>query len=82
MLYPGIMLTDDGPKVLEFNARFGDPETQVVLPLLKSDCFEVMSACAAGTLDQVEVEWRDACACTVVVAAGGYPNKYDKGLVM
>lgn len=81
-LYGGFMLTQDGPYLLEFNARFGDPETQVVLPLLKSDCFDVMSACAAGKLDQCKVEWCDACACTVVVAAGGYPDKYDKGLVM
>ena len=74
-LYGGFMLTESGPSLLEFNARFGDPETQVVLPLLESDCFEVMMACATGRLAELPpVRWADAVAATVVVAAGGYPR--------
>ncbi|KAK7254892.1 phosphoribosylglycinamide formyltransferase [Aureococcus anophagefferens] len=82
-LYGGFMLTESGPSLLEFNARFGDPETQVVLPLLESDCFEVMMACATGRLAELPpVRWADAVAATVVVAAGGYPRSYAKGLAM
>lgn len=78
-LYFGLMLTPNGPKVVEYNCRFGDPETQVVLPLLESDLFEIMQACQNETLDQVDVKWSDeACAC-VVEASGGYPVKYEKG---
>ena len=78
-LYFGLMLTPDGPKVVEYNCRFGDPETQVVLPLLKSDLFTIMKACHDGTLDKVDVEWsNEACAC-VIEASGGYPEHYEKG---
>ncbi|CAM9446660.1 unnamed protein product [Heterosigma akashiwo] len=79
-LYGGFMLTATGPSILEFNCRFGDPETQVVLPLLKSDLFEVMLACAEGRLAQAAVEWHPGAAATVVCAAPGYPNAYPKGL--
>jgi phosphoribosylamine--glycine ligase/phosphoribosylaminoimidazole synthetase len=73
VLYAGMMLTADGPKVLEFNARFGDPEAQALLPLLDGDLVEIALACVDGTLDTVPVRWRDATACTVVLAAPGYP---------
>ncbi len=78
-LYFGLMLTPDGPKVIEYNCRFGDPETQVVLPLLETDLLTVMQATANGTLDQVEVRFRDGCACCVVLASEGYPTRYEKG---
>ncbi|EGO65433.1 phosphoribosylamine--glycine ligase [Acetonema longum] len=78
-LYLGVMLTDAGPKVVEFNARFGDPETQVVLPLLASDLLPVMEACIDGTLAETEIKWRDQAAVCVVMAAGGYPGTYRKG---
>ena len=79
-LYAGLMIKDDDIKVVEFNARFGDPETQVVLPLLASDLVEVMLACAQGRLHEVEVEWADAATVCVVMASGGYPGSYDQGL--
>jgi phosphoribosylamine--glycine ligase len=79
VLYAGLMLTPDGPKVLEFNCRLGDPETQVLLPLLASDLIEVLTACLAGTLDQVRLQWRPQAAVTVVMAAGGYPDDYATG---
>ena len=79
VLYGGFMLTSIGPRVIEFNGRFGDPETQVVLPLLESDLLEIALACAEGCLDQVDVRWKaDAAAC-VVLASGGYPGKYQIG---
>lgn len=78
-LYAGLMITDKGPKVVEFNARFGDPETQVVLPLLKGDLVEIMLACAEGRLKDVPVEWEDGAAVCVVMASGGYPGSYEKG---
>jgi len=78
-LYLGLMITDDGPKVVEFNARFGDPETQVVLPLLDGDLVEIMCACADGTLADVPIHWKDGAAVCVVLAAGGYPGSYEKG---
>jgi len=81
-LYAGLMITADGPKVIEFNARFGDPETQVVLPLLKSDLTVVMEACVDRKLDTVAVEWEDQAAVCVVMAAGGYPGSYAKGAVI
>ena len=81
-LYGGFMLTSQGPKVLEFNARFGDPETQVVLPRLENDLVEVMLACANQTLDQVELAWRDAWAVSVVLTSAGYPGSYEKGKVI
>ena len=81
-LYGGFMLTPQGPKVLEFNARFGDPETQVILPRLKNDLVEVMLACANQTLDQVELSWRDEWAVSVVLTSAGYPGSYEKGKVI
>ena len=78
-LYAGLMIKGDSVKVVEFNCRFGDPETQVVLPLLNSDLAEIMLACATGTLDQVDVEWSDKAAVCVVMASGGYPESYEKG---
>ncbi len=79
-LYFGLMLTKDGPKVIEYNCRFGDPETQVVLPLLKSDLLTVMQAVTNETLADTEVEFSDGYACCVVVASNGYPSDYEKGL--
>jgi len=79
VLYGGFMLTSDGPRVIEFNCRFGDPETQVVLPLLESDILEIALACAGGCLDQVEISWKDAAAACVVLTSGGYPGKYLSG---
>ena len=78
-LYFGLMLTADGPKVIEYNCRFGDPETQVVLPLLESDLLTIMKATAEGKLAETEVKWRDGNACCVVLASRGYPTKYEKG---
>ena len=78
-LYFGLMLTPDGPKVIEYNCRFGDPETQVVLPLLETDLLTIMQAVAAGKLSQVDVKWKDASAACVVMASDGYPTHYEKG---
>ncbi|MBE6767987.1 MAG: phosphoribosylamine--glycine ligase [Ruminococcaceae bacterium] len=78
-LYFGLMLTPNGPKVIEYNCRFGDPETQVVLPLLESDLLTVMQATTNGTLAETEVKFRDAHACCVIVASQGYPEAYEKG---
>lgn len=79
-LYAGLMIVAGEPKVVEFNARFGDPETQVVLPLLESDLVELMDACATGTLAGKEISWRDGAAVCVVLASGGYPKAYKKNL--
>ncbi len=79
VLYFGLMLTKDGMKVIEYNARFGDPETQVILPRLKSDLLEIMEACVDTTLDKMDIQWYDNAAVCVVEASGGYPVKYDKG---
>ncbi|MBN1305325.1 MAG: phosphoribosylamine--glycine ligase [Anaerolineales bacterium] len=79
VLYAGMMLTVNGPRVIEFNCRFGDPETQVVLPLLESDLVEVALACAEGNLDQVDVTVKDGAAACVVMASGGYPGDYRTG---
>ena len=79
ILYAGLMLTTGGIKVLEFNCRFGDPETQAILPLLTSDLLDVFDACLDGTLDQVTVRWRAGAAATVVAASQGYPGSYPKG---
>lgn len=81
-LYAGLMITENGPKVIEFNARFGDPETQVILPLLKSDLVEIMLASINGTLDKQEIAWYEKAAVCVVLAAGGYPHSYRKGDVI
>ena len=78
-LYFGLMLTKNGPKVIEYNCRFGDPETQVVLPLLKSDLFEIMQAVAEKRLSEVKVEFSEGSCCCVVMASKGYPEKYEKG---
>ena len=78
-LYAGLMIKGDSVKVVEFNCRFGDPETQVVLPLLDGDLAEIMLACATGTLDKAEVAWHDKAAVCVVMASGGYPESYEKG---
>ena len=79
-LYAGLMIVDGEPKVVEFNCRFGDPETQAVLPLLKSDLVDIMTACADGTLEKEKISWDDKSAVCVVLASGGYPKKYKKNL--
>ena len=79
IIFFGLMLTEDGPKVLEYNARFGDPETQVVLPRMKTDIVDVFEACIDGTLDQIDLEFEDNAAVCVVLASAGYPEKYEKG---
>ncbi len=78
-LYFGLMLTPNGPKVIEYNCRFGDPETQVVLPLLDTDLLDIMMHVEDGTLADIEVKFKDECACCVVMASNGYPQKYDSG---
>lgn len=80
VLYAGLMLTPQGPRVLEFNCRLGDPETQVILPLLESDLLDVLNACIDGALDKIEVRWRNDAAVTVVMASEGYPDEYRTGL--
>ncbi len=82
IIFFGLMLTPNGPRVLEYNARFGDPETQVVLPRMKNDLLEVMEACIDGTLDQIELEFEDNAAVCVVLASKGYPLSYEKGIPM
>jgi phosphoribosylamine--glycine ligase len=79
ILYPGLMLTRQGPKVLEFNARFGDPETQVYLPRLKNDLVEVLEASMEGSLDRTTLEWSEGAAVCIVMASGGYPGSYARG---
>ena len=79
ILFTGLMITEDGPKVLDYNARFGDPEAQVVLPRMKNDIIDVMEACIDGKLSDVELEFEDNAAVCVVLASDGYPEKYDKG---
>ncbi len=81
-LYFGLMLTPNGPKVIEYNCRFGDPETQVVLPLLKTDLLTVMQACANSTLDSIKVEFDNGAAACVIIASGGYPESYEKGFAL
>ena len=82
IIFFGLMLTEKGPQVLEYNARFGDPETQVVLPRMKNDLAEVFEACIDGTLDQIELEFADNAAVCVVLASQGYPEHYEKGYVI
>jgi len=79
IIFFGLMLTKEGVKVLEYNARFGDPETQVVLPRLESDLVDIFEACIDGTLDQIDIQWKDNAAVCVVLASGGYPVSYQKG---
>ena len=78
-LYFGLMLTQDGPKVIEYNSRFGDPETQVVLPRLKTDLVEILEACIDGTLKELDIQWSDEAAACVVMASGGYPKILSQG---
>ena len=82
VLYFGLMMTADGVKVIEYNCRFGDPETQVVLPRLKTDLVEIMEAVIDERLDEIEIEWADNAAVCVVMASGGYPVSYEKGHVI
>jgi phosphoribosylamine---glycine ligase len=82
ILYPGVMLTKAGPKILEFNARFGDPETQVYLTRLENDLVELLDASVSGTLDQIELKWKPAASVCVVLASGGYPGNYAKGKII
>lgn len=82
IIFFGLMLTKDGPRVLEYNARFGDPEAQVVLPRMKNDIIEVMEACIDGTLDQIDLQFEDNAAVCVVLASEGYPVKYEKGFII
>ena len=79
IIFFGLMLTEDGPKVLEYNARFGDPEAQVVLPRMENDIIDVVNACIDGTLDQIELKFADNAAVCVVIASEGYPVHYEKG---
>lgn len=82
LLYPGLMMTKNGPKVLEFNARFGDPETQSYMRLLQTDLYDILLACADGTLSGLKIEWSQESACCIVVASEGYPGSYKKGAVI
>ena len=82
VLFTGLMITEDGPKVLEFNARFGDPEAQVVLPRMKNDIIDVMEACIDGRLDQIDLQFEDNAAVCVVLASDGYPVSYEKGFLI
>lgn len=82
ILYAGIMLTEAGPKVLEFNCRFGDPETQAVLPLLKTDLLDIFWACIKGDLDTIDIQWHPGASASVILASPGYPDSYPKGAVI
>lgn len=82
ILYPGLMITKNGPKVLEFNARFGDPETQSYMRLLKTDLFDILVSAAKGRLSDVTIEWENKYACCIILASGGYPGAYKKGEVI
>ncbi|KKQ18838.1 MAG: Phosphoribosylamine-glycine ligase [Berkelbacteria bacterium GW2011_GWB1_38_5] len=82
VLYTGIMLTDDGPKVLEYNCRFGDPETQVALPLLETDLIDIIQASLDGSLTNMKIKWQDKSSVCVILASGGYPGKYEKEKVI
>jgi phosphoribosylamine--glycine ligase len=79
VLYAGLMLTADGPRVLEYNCRFGDPETQAILPLLDTDLLDITEACVAGTLNQIDIQWKQGAAACVVIASEGYPGPYPNG---
>jgi len=82
VIYPGLILTKDGPKILEYNARFGDPETQSYVRLLDTDILDIFNACVDGKLDQITISWSKKYACTIVLASGGYPENYEKGKVI
>ena len=79
VIYFGLMLTQDGPRVVEYNARFGDPETQPILSMLDTDLMDIFEACVDGTLDQVDIKWKPGAACCIVLASGGYPVAYESG---
>ncbi len=82
VLYPGLMLTQNGPKILEYNARFGDPETQSYMRLLDTDLLDIIDACIDKTLNTLEIKWKEIFACNIVLASGGYPGNYEKGKVI
>src|SRR3990167_7153786 len=82
LLYPGLMLTKDGPKILEYNARFGDPETQTYMRLLDTDLLDIVDSCIDGTLEKLEIKWKSLSACTIVLASDGYPENYKKGEII
>lgn len=82
VIYPGLMLTKDGPKILEYNARFGDPETQTYMRLLDTDILDIFDACIDGKLGDIEIKWKNIFACTIILASGGYPGNYEKGKVI
>ncbi len=75
-------MTDSGPKILEYNARFGDPETQSYMRLLDTDLLDIFDACIDGTLEKIEIKWKQLSACNIVLASGGYPENYEKGKVI
>lgn len=79
VLFPGLMMTEDGPKVLEYNARFGDPETQTYMRLLDTDLIDILEACVDQKLSEIKINWKPVSACTIVLASGGYPENYEKG---
>jgi phosphoribosylamine--glycine ligase len=82
VVYPGLMLTPFGPKILEYNARFGDPETQTYMRLLDTDLLDIIEACVDGTLNKIKINWKKIFACTIVIASGGYPENYEKGKII
>lgn len=82
LIYPGLMLTKDGPKILEYNARFGDPETQTYMRLLDTDILDIFNACVDGKLNEIKIKWKNLSACTIVLASGGYPGDYTKGEII
>lgn len=82
VLYPGLMLTKDGPKILEYNARFGDPETQTYMRLLETDILDIFNACIDKKLNEIEIKWKNLSACTIVLASAGYPENYEKGKII
>jgi phosphoribosylamine--glycine ligase len=82
VLYPGLMLTKNGPKILEYNARFGDPETETYMRLLETDLLEIVNACVDQKLDKIKIKWKPDYACTVMLASGGYPGPYEKGKII
>jgi len=82
LLYPGLILTKNGPKILEYNARFGDPETQTYMRLLDTDILDIFNACVDGKLAEQEIKWKNVSACTIVLASGGYPGNYEKGKII
>ena len=82
IIYPGLILTSNGPKILEYNARFGDPETETYMRLLETDLLQIINACIDRELDKIEIRWKATFACTVILASGGYPGPYEKGKII